>query len=76
MSATCKHLEYQNHPQTHYRKPCGFELLRDVKQPKSKASLEAKTQYCYQHLNDAIGLLINRSDFCQSLSNGETHTKT
>ena len=63
MSATCKHLEYPNHPQAHYRKPCGFELLRAVKRHKSKASLEAKKQYCYQHLNDAIGLLINRPDF-------------
>ena len=65
MPATCRHVEYPNHPKAHFRNPCGADLLSLVSRNKSKPSLQANKEYCYQHLTDAIGLLINQPNFLE-----------
>ena len=64
MSGACRHVEFPNHTQAHFRKACGKELLT-VKKSKTKCNFKAKKQYCYQNLKDAIHVLINRPYFLE-----------
>ena len=52
---TCIHIQYPNHPQAQFRKPCGTPFLI-----KHKGSTRAIKTYCYQPLQSAIGSIINR----------------
>ena len=65
-SAKCKHVQFPNHPQAQFRKECGEDLLKHVKGNRTKgSSVQAKKQYCYQNLKDALTILINRPHFLE-----------
>ena len=68
MSGTCRHVEFLNHTQAHFRKACGEELLT-VKKSKTKLNFKAKKQYCYQNLKNAIHVDY-RPNFLEKCVNG------
>ena len=69
--ATCIHKQYPNHPQTQFRKPCGAPLLI-----KRKGSIRAIKTYCYQPLQSAMGMIINRPNFLEKCELWRTRYST
>lgn len=61
----CSHIAFPNHRQLFRRRPCGAEVLKEIRLKNGQTKLYPHKVYCYRSIRETLTHFIKRPDFVQ-----------
>ena len=62
-SVKCDYVNFPQHPQEQFRRPCGTVLLNKIKRCGDRLSYKPRKVYCYYGIKAALSNLLHNPDF-------------